>query len=73
VESVLRPSVNDGSRRLEHEKFDPLVVRFEKYPDIMDVIQVDFYLYTDSSSMGWSAHLLHHTASMKEFHINMLK
>ncbi len=45
----------------------------------MVVIQVDYYLYTDSSSMGWDAHLLHHTASgtwkdsMKEFPIGVLE
>ena len=39
----------------------------------MGVTQVNYYLYTDSSSMGWGAHLLHHTASMKESHINVLE
>ena len=33
VEPVLRPSINDGAHRLEHDKFDPLVVRFEKSPE----------------------------------------
>jgi len=45
----------------------------------MGVTQVNYYLYTDSSSMGWGAHLLYHTASgtwsnsMKESHINVLE
>ncbi len=45
VETVLRPSVSDGPHRLEHEKFDPLVVRFEKSPEviIMGVMQVDYF------------------------------
>ncbi len=45
----------------------------------MGVTQVNYYLYTDSSSMGWGAHILHHTASgmwsnsMKESRINVLE
>ena len=45
----------------------------------MGVTQVDHYLYSDSSSMGWGAHVLHLTASgtwdisMKENHINVLE
>jgi hypothetical protein len=55
---VFRPSIYDGTKT----GFNLMVVGIEKSLEGI-LIQINHYLYTESSSIGWGAHLVHYTAS----------
>jgi hypothetical protein len=75
VDPVYKSSISDDTHKFENHGFNPMVIRIEKPPEgiPVGVRQVDYYLYTDSNSIGYGPHLVYQTGRGKELHINVLE